>query len=113
MAGAGIYAVLAFAVSSRTREIGVRRALGARNEGIVRMVLRQGLAQLAIGLGLGLVLALGFAQILSNVLVGVSTFDPPTFLGVGVVLALVVVAASTIPTRRALAVDPMVALRYE
>ena len=113
LAGAGIYAVLAFTVASRTREIGVRRALGALDAGILGMLLRQGMTQLAIGLGIGLVLAVGFAQILGNVLFGVSTFDPVTFAGVAVVLAIVVVVASLVPTRRALGVQPMQALRYE
>jgi putative ABC transport system permease protein len=113
LAAAGIYALLAYSVARRTREIGVRRALGAGDRGIVRLVLRQGARQLAIGLGIGLVLAVGFAQVLSRVLFGVSTLDPPTFVTVAAVLALVVVLASWLPARRALRVEPIQALRYE
>ena len=113
LAAAGIYAVLAYGVNQRTREIGVRRALGARNSGIVRMVLNQGLLQIGIGLGVGLLLSVGFAQLLSNFLYGVTSFDPFTFLGVSALLLLVAVVASVVPTRRALGVQPMEALRYE
>jgi predicted permease len=113
LAGAGIYALLAFAVASRTREIGVRRALGARNRGIVSLVMHQGVRQLAFGLGIGLVLAAGFAQVLQNVLFGVSTVDPVTFGSVALVLAATVLIASWIPARRALTIEAIQALRYE
>lgn len=113
LAGAGIYALLSRGVTARTREIGVRRALGAEDRGILRLVLREGMVQLALGLGLGLVAALAFAQILANVLFGVGTFDPLTLTGVVLTLSIVVLAASFVPTRRALAVQPMQALRYE
>ena len=113
LAAAGIYAVLAFAVGTRTREIGVRRALGAQDPGILRMVMGQGLKQLAIGLAIGLLLAVGFAQALSNFLLGVSTFDPLTYLVVLGTLGAVTALACTIPALRALRIDPMVALRYE
>lgn len=113
LAVSGIYAVLAYAVSQRTREIGVRRALGARNPGILRMVLGQGGLQLALGLGIGLVLALGFGRVLSSFLFEVSSFDAVTFFGVAAILALVSMLAGLIPARRALRVEPMAALRYE
>jgi putative ABC transport system permease protein len=113
LAAAGIYAVLAFAVGTRTREIGVRRALGAQDPGILRMVMGQGLRQLALGLAIGLVLAAGFAQALSGFLLDVSTFDPITYLVVLGTLAAVTALACTIPALRALKIDPMVALRYE
>jgi len=113
LAVSGIYAVLAYAVSQRTREIGVRRALGARDPGIVRMVLAQGGVQLAIGLGIGLLLALGFGKLLSGFLFELQSFDALTFFGVAAVLAAVSVLAGFIPARRALRVQPMVALRYE
>ena len=113
LAVSGIYAVLAYAVSQRTREIGVRRALGARDPGILRMVLAQGGVQLGIGLGAGLLLALGFGKVLSNFLFEVQGFDPVTFFGVAVVLASVSMLAGLVPARRALRVQPMVALRYE
>jgi putative ABC transport system permease protein len=113
LAMSGIYAVLAYAVSQRTREIGVRRALGAPDQGILRMVLGQGSVQLALGLGLGLLLALAFGRLLSNLLFEVQGFDPLTFFGVATILALVSVLAGLVPARRALRVQPMVALRYE
>ncbi|HVF34557.1 MAG TPA: ABC transporter permease, partial [Candidatus Saccharimonadia bacterium] len=111
LAATGIYAMLAFAVAQRTREIGVRRALGALDAGIVRMVMGQGMRQLAVGLAIGLVLGFGLAQVLRNVLFGVETFDPLTFGAVGVVLALAMLIATFAPTRRALRVEPMQALR--
>jgi len=113
LAGAGIYALLAYGVAARTREIGVRRALGAPDKGIVRMVMRQGALQLVFGIGIGLVLAVLFARLLSNVLFGVAPFDPVTFCAVAVTLAVVVLLASWLPARRALGVEPMQALRYE
>jgi predicted permease len=113
LAAGGIYALLAFAVAQRTREIGVRRALGALDGGIVRMVMGQGMRQLVVGLAIGLVAGFGLAQVLRNVLFGVGTFDPLTFGAVGVVLALAMLAASLAPTRRALRIEPMQALRYE
>ena len=113
LAAAGLYAVLAYQVGQRVREIGVRRALGADDRGIVRMVLRQGAWQLGLGVGIGLLLALGFAQLLSGVLFGVEPHDPTTFLAVATLLAVVSVLASLLPTRRALGVEPIVALRYD
>jgi putative ABC transport system permease protein len=113
LAVSGIYAVLAYAVSQRTREIGVRRALGARNPGILRMVLAQGGVQLGIGLAIGMVLAFGFGKLLSNFLFELQSFDPVTFFGVAAVLAVVSMVAGVVPARRALRVQPMVALRYE
>lgn len=113
LAMSGIYAVLAYGVGQRVREIGVRRALGARDQGILRMVLGQGGWQLAIGLVIGLVLALGFGKVLSNVLFDLPSFDPVTFGVVAVLLGIVSVLAGLVPARRALRVEPMAALRYE
>lgn len=113
LAAAGIYAVLAFAVSQRTREIGVRRAMGAMDGRILKAVLRQNLLQLAIGLGAGLVCAALFARLLSVTLFGVSPFDPPTFMTVALILCTVAIIASLLPALRALRVNPMEALRHE
>jgi ABC-type antimicrobial peptide transport system permease subunit len=113
LAAAGLYAVLAYAVSQRTREIGVRRALGASDRGIRRMVMAQGFTQTAIGLGVGLVIALLFARLLSNFLYGLSSFDPVTFIGAALTFLIIAALAATIPTRRALTVAPMQALRYD
>ncbi|HET7843647.1 MAG TPA: ABC transporter permease, partial [Xanthomonadales bacterium] len=113
LAAAGIYALLAFAVAQRTREIGVRRALGAVDAGIVRLVVGQGMRQLVVGLALGLLLGMALALVLRNVLFGVGVFDPVTFIVVAVVLAASMFLASWAPTRRALRIEPMQALRYE
>jgi predicted permease len=113
LASAGIYAVLAYAVSRRTREIGVMRALGARDRGVLRAVFGQSARQLALGLAVGVVMALGFGQLIGRTLEGVSGYDPLTFVSVGVLLSLVALSAALIPTRRALRIEPMTALRYE
>ncbi len=113
LAAAGLYAVLAYRVSQRTCEIGVRRALGAGDRDIVRMLLGQGLRQLLIGIGVGLLLALGFAQLLAGVLYGVTPHDPATFIGVALLLGIVALVAALVPAHRALSVAPMAALRYD
>src|SRR5690606_4288450 len=113
LSAAGIYSVLAYSVSQRTREIGVRRAMGALDGRILNMVLGQGALQLAVGLGAGLLCAIGFARFLSSMLRGVSPFDPPTLLGVALILCMVSLVASLLPALRAMRVTPMVALRHE
>jgi putative ABC transport system permease protein len=113
LSAAGIYSVLAYSVSQRTREIGVRRAMGAVDGRILNMVLGQGATQLVIGLVTGLLCAIGFAQFLSSMLRGVSPFDPPTLLGVALILCAVSLVASLLPALRAMRVTPMEALRYQ
>jgi predicted permease len=113
LAAIGIYGVLAFSVSWRTHEIGVRIALGARPGDVVRLVLGQGLRVTGIGMVLGVVGALGLTRFLHSLLYEVRPTDPPTFLVVLLLLGGVALAASYIPARRATHVDPMVALRYE
>jgi ABC-type antimicrobial peptide transport system permease subunit len=113
LSAAGIYSVLAYSVSQRTREIGVRRALGAVDGRILNMVLGQGAWQLGIGLATGFICAIGFAQLLSSMLRGVSPFDPPTLLGTALILCVVALIASLLPALRALRVNPIEALRYE
>ncbi|HLU06609.1 MAG TPA: FtsX-like permease family protein, partial [Woeseiaceae bacterium] len=113
LSAAGIYSVLAYSVSQRTREIGVRRAMGALDGRILNMVLGQGALQLAVGLGAGLLCAIGFARFLSSMLRGVSPFDPPTLLGVALILCMVSLVASLLPALRAMRVTPMEALRHE
>ncbi|MEX0900298.1 MAG: ABC transporter permease [Gammaproteobacteria bacterium] len=113
LASVGVYGVLAFTVAQRTREFGVRRALGADNGRIVNLVVRQGAFQLLVGLPIGLILAFGLGQMLQGVLANVSSIDPVSFLGVPLLLALVVIAASFVPARRASRIDPMEALRHE
>lgn len=113
LAAAGLYAVIAYSVSQKTREIGVRRALGAPDAGILRWVLRQGFVQAALGIGIGLPVALGFGRLIADELYKVSPFDPLTFAGVILLVTLVAVAATMVPARRALGVAPNTALRYD
>ena len=111
LAGIGLYAVMAFSVSRRTREVGIRMALGANSAAVVRMIFSQGMWQLGVGLVLGLGLAAGVSQLLSLILFDVQPRDPMIFGGVIAVLAAAGVLACLIPAKRATAVDPMVALR--
>lgn len=113
LAAAGIYGVLAYAVSQRTREIGVRRAMGAGNRRILGVVLGQGVLQLATGLAVGLASAVLFARLLSVMLTGISPFDPRTIIAVALILCTVAVVASLLPALRALRVNPIEALRHE
>ncbi|MGB7622583.1 MAG: FtsX-like permease family protein, partial [Terriglobia bacterium] len=107
------YGVVAFAVSRRTREIGIRKALGAQSFAILKHVLRRSLWLALLGCGLGLVISAGFVRLLSKLLFGISPTDPATFVEVLVLLFSVVILASYLPARRASKVDPIVALRYE
>jgi putative ABC transport system permease protein len=113
LAVVGIYGVLSYTVSQRHREIGVRMALGARRPDIVRLVLRQGLTLVGIGLVLGLAGAIGVTRFLKTLLFGVTTTDAATFAGISALVVLVALAACFLPARRATRVDPMQALRYE
>jgi putative ABC transport system permease protein len=113
LAALGLYGVMAYAVSRRTREIGIRMALGAARRDVLGMVVREGLRLAAVGIAVGLVLASGLTQIIKRFLYGVTATDVATFAGVAVLLAGVAVAASFLPARRASRVDPMVALRAE
>jgi predicted permease len=113
LAATGLYAVLAYSVAQRTREIGVRRALGAADRGILRLVIGQGLRQVALGLGIGLLLAVGFGLALGGVLYGISGADPLAYLAALVLFAVVAAIACAEPARRALRVPPMQALRHD
>jgi putative ABC transport system permease protein len=113
LASIGLYAVMSFSVSRRTREVGIRMALGARSQDVVRMIFRQGALQLAIGMIVGLALALGVSQLLRIILFDVQPRDPMIFSGVAVVLVATGLMACLIPARRATRVDPLVALRSE
>lgn len=109
----GIYGVISYVVSQRTREIGVRMALGARRRDISRMVLREGLAITLLGIGLGLAGALAVTRLMLALLYGVSPTDPATFAAVPMLLASVALLASWLPARRAASVEPLQAIRYE
>ena len=107
----GLYGVVALWVGQRTREIGIRVALGARSAGIVALVLREGLRLVLIGLPLGLAAALAAVPLLSSYLYGVSATDAATFSAIAAVLAGVALVACYVPARRAMRVDPVRALR--
>jgi predicted permease len=113
LSSVGIYGVISYLVGQRTREIGIRVALGARRTDVLRLVLGHGVKMVLIGVAIGLLASLGLTRLMADMLYGVSPVDPLTFLGVALILTFVALAACYIPARRAMRVDPMVALRYE
>jgi putative ABC transport system permease protein len=113
LAAVGLYGVMSYLVTQRTHEIGIRMALGAQQSDVMKVVMGHGAKLVAIGVVLGTAAALGLTQIISASLFGVSATDPLTYVGVAALLALIALAACYLPARRAMKVDPMVALRYE
>jgi ABC-type antimicrobial peptide transport system permease subunit len=105
--------VISYLVRQRTHEIGIRMALGAQRRDVVRMVLGEGLRVALLGVVVGIVAALGLTRLLTQMIFGVRTVDPLTFAGVAILLTFVAMVACYIPARRAMRVDPIVALRYE
>ena len=113
LASVGLYGIIAYSVSRRTREIGIRLALGARGSGVVGMIVREGMRLAVIGVAIGLVLAAAGAQLIAKFLFSVSPFDAVTFAGMSVAFVVVALVASYLPARRAAAADPMAILRAE
>ena len=109
----GLYGTLAYAVTRKTREIGVRMALGAKPTKVLGMVLRQGITVTLMGAAFGVVATLGATRLISSMIFGVSPYDPLTFVAVAAILSIVALLACYLPARRAMKVDPLVALRYE
>jgi ABC-type antimicrobial peptide transport system permease subunit len=113
LAAIGIYGVMAYAVAERTREIGIRMALGAGSGDVVKMVLGHALVIIGIGVTLGLAGSFALTRVIKSALYGVTATDPTTYVGISALLLLVAIIACLVPTRRAVAVHPTIALRYE
>jgi putative ABC transport system permease protein len=113
LASVGIYGVVSYSVAQRTREIGIRVALGAHRRDVLGLVLKEALHLTALGVGLGLLGAFAATRVLQSLLFEVKPTDPATFISLSLLLTLVALLASYIPARRATKVDPLVALRYE
>jgi putative ABC transport system permease protein len=113
LAAIGIFGVMANLVGERMREIGLRLAVGAQREDVLRMILRRAGTMAGIGLALGLVMAAGMARLIANLLVGVRPNDPFVFAGISLAIAVIALVSSWIPARHAAGVDPMEALRDE
>jgi predicted permease len=109
----GVYGIMSYTVAGRTREIGVRMALGARRDDVVQLVLRDGMLLVAVGLAVGIPLALACSRVLHSFLFGLKSNDPLSLIAVVLMLGIVAAVAGFIPARRAAKVDPIVALRYE
>jgi putative ABC transport system permease protein len=113
LSAAGLYGVISYLVAQRTREIGVRIALGAQTKDVVGLVMRQGARLTVVGIALGLLGALFFTRVLESLIYGISSRDPLTFIAIAVLLAAVTLLATWIPAERAAHIDPLLAIRKE
>src|SRR5262249_42568526 len=113
LASIGIYGVMSYSVAERTREIGIRMAMGAQSGDVLKLVLKQGASLIASGLAFGVVAAFVLTRVISSFLFGIVPTDAATFIAVALLLGVVALIACFIPARRATKVDPMVSLRYE
>jgi putative ABC transport system permease protein len=113
LAAVGVYGMMAYSVTQRRHEIGIRMAMGAQAGSILKLVARQGMLLAAIGIVIGLCLAFALTRVMTSLLFEVSATDPQTFIGISILLLAVSLVAILVPALRALSVDPIVTIRYE